>query len=38
MRPLWTCPRCGSDNTYILDTGPDPDDARELARDLALDD
>ena len=35
---IWTCPRCGSDNTHMLDTGPDPDDARELARDLALDD
>ena len=34
----WTCPQCGSDNTHQLETGPDPDYLRDLARDLALDD
>lgn len=34
----WTCPYCGTDHEGEIDTGPDPDDLRDLARDMAEDD
>jgi hypothetical protein len=34
----WDCPMCGAEQSEEIETGPDPDDARELARDLAMDD
>lgn len=30
----WECPRCGCHREEDVDTEPDPDDARDMARDL----
>lgn len=32
----WTCPACGTEHTYELDDGPDPDEERDKQRDYDL--